>query len=444
MSPILNNANIYTVSHLNASVRQLLESEMGTLWLTGEISNFVAPASGHWYLSLKDSRSQVRCAMFKGNNRRVIFRPGNGQQVLAKVRVTMYEPRGDYQLVIESMSPAGDGLLQQQFEQLKSSLAQQGYFAQEHKKQLPLHAKKVGIITSATGAAVQDILTVLARRSPNLPVVIYPTLVQGAQAAPAIVNAINLANQRNEVDLLIVGRGGGSLEDLWCFNEAIVAHAIFHSQLPIISAVGHEIDVTIADFVADMRAPTPSAAAELVSQDQAHLQQQVTNLSNRLLKAVQSQLAKKQHQQRYLQQSLMAQHPQHKLQQQNQKIDELTLRLAQAVKQCITQQQLHLTQLGGRLQTQSPVHQLAAMQQTQTSLKTRLDAAMKRRLQQDKSQLQNLIQQLHTVSPLATLTRGYSITQDANQRVITSVIGLQSGGKLTTRFTDGEIHSTLD
>jgi exodeoxyribonuclease VII large subunit len=444
VSPILNNANIYTVSHLNASVRQLLESEMGTLWLTGEISNFVAPASGHWYLSLKDSRSQVRCAMFKGNNRRVTFRPGNGQQVLAKVRVTMYEPRGDYQLVIESMSPAGDGLLQQQFEQLKSSLDLQGYFAQEHKKPLPLHAKKIGIITSATGAAVQDILTVLARRSPNLPVVIYPTLVQGAQAAPAIVNAINLANQRNEVDLLIVGRGGGSLEDLWCFNEAIVAQAIFHSQLPIISAVGHEIDVTIADFVADMRAPTPSAAAELVSQDQAHLQQQITNLSNRLLKAIQSQLAKKQHQQRYLQQSLMAQHPQHKLQQQNQKIDELTLRLAQAVKQCITQQQLHLTQLSGRLQAQSPVHQLAAMQQAQTSLKTRLNAAMQRRLQQDKNQLQNLIQQLNTVSPLATLTRGYSITQDANQRVITSVTGLQSGDKLTTRFTDGEIHSTID
>jgi exodeoxyribonuclease VII large subunit len=444
VSPILNNANIYTVSHLNASVRQLLESEMGTLWLTGEISNFVAPASGHWYLSLKDSRSQVRCAMFKGNNRRVTFRPGNGQQVLAKVRVTMYEPRGDYQLVIESMSPAGDGLLQQQFEQLKSSLDLQGYFAQEHKKPLPLHAKKIGIITSATGAAVHDILTVLARRSPNLPVVIYPTLVQGAQAAPAIVNAINLANQRNEVDLLIVGRGGGSLEDLWCFNEEMVAQAIFHSQLPIISAVGHEIDVTIADFVADMRAPTPSAAAELVSQDQTHLQQQITNLSNRLLKAIQSQLAKKQHQQRYLQQSLMAQHPQHKLQQQSQKIDELTLRLAQAVKQCINQQQLHLTQLSGRLQAQSPVHQLAAMQQAQTSLKTRLDAAMQRRLQQDKNQLKNLIQQLHTVSPLATLTRGYSITQDANQKVITSVTGLRTGNKLTTRFTDGEIHSTID
>ncbi|QUM82097.1 exodeoxyribonuclease VII large subunit [Moritella sp. 36] len=440
----MNNTNIYTVTHLNASVRQLLESEMGTLWLTGEISNFVAPASGHWYLSLKDSRSQVRCAMFKGNNRRVTFRPANGQQVLAKVRVTMYEPRGEYQLVIESLSPAGDGLLQQQYEQLKASLDAQGYFAQAHKKALPLHAKRIGIVTSATGAAVHDILTVLERRSPNLPVIIYPTLVQGAQAAPAIVNAINIANQRNEVDLLIVGRGGGSLEDLWCFNEASVAQAIFNSQLPIISAVGHEIDVTIADFVADMRAPTPSAAAELVSQDQAHLQHQVSNLSRRLNKAIQTQLAKKQHQQRYLQQALMNQHPQRKLQQQSQKLDELSLRLNQAVNRHIGKQNLHLTQLTGRLQSHSPVHKLTAMQQQQANLQTRLHSAMQRRLQQEQNHLQNLVQQLQTVSPLATLTRGYSITQNDKHQVITSVAKLKSGDKLVTRFTDGEIRSTID
>ena len=440
----MNNANIYTVSHLNASVRQLLESEMGTLWLTGEISNFVAPASGHWYLSLKDSRSQVRCAMFKGNNNRVTFRPGNGQQVLAKVRVTMYEPRGDYQLVIESLSPAGDGLLQQQYEQLKTALASQGYFAQEHKQALPRHAKKIGIVTSATGAAVQDILTVLARRSPNLPVIIYPTLVQGVQAAPAIVNAINLANQRNEVDLLIVGRGGGSLEDLWCFNEAIVAEAIFHSRLPIISAVGHEIDITIADFVADMRAPTPSAAAEMVSQDQSHLQQQIDTLTGRLKQAMLAQLGQKSHQQRYLQQSLMSQHPQHKLQQQNQKLDELSLRLSQTMYSAISRQQLHLSQLSGRLQARSPVHKLMAMQQTQVNLDNQLQAVMQRYLQNQQAQLKNLGQQLHTISPLATLTRGYSITQDNQGQVITSIAKLKSGDKLTTRFTDGQVQSTID
>lgn len=440
----MNDANVYTVSHLNASVRQLLEAKMGIVWLTGEISNFVAPASGHWYLSLKDNRSQVRCAMFKGNNRRVTFKPANGQQVLAKVRVTMYEPRGDYQLVVESLMPAGDGLLQQQFEQLKIALSQQGYFAQENKKSLPVHPKKIGVVTSATGAAVQDILTVLERRNPNLPVIIYPTLVQGAQAAASIVEAINLANFRDEVDLLIVGRGGGSLEDLWCFNEEIVAHAIFNSELPIISAVGHEIDVTIADFVADMRAPTPSAAAELVSQDQSHLQQQIDNLSRRLQQAMQNQLTKRKHKQSYLQQALMAQHPQNKLQQQSQKLDELSLRLGQAIRKNIQQQRFHVAQLDGRLQAKSPVHKLSAMQQQQQNLEQRLRSAMQRRMQQEQDKLANLAQQLQTVSPLATLSRGYSITQDENEKVITSIEQVKSGMQITTRVSDGVIHSTVD
>lgn len=439
----MNDANVYTVSHLNASVRQLLEAKMGVIWLTGEISNFVAPASGHWYLSLKDNRSQVRCAMFKGNNRRVTFQPVNGQQVLAKVRVTMYEPRGDYQLVVESLMPAGDGLLQQQFEQLKVSLSQQGYFAQDNKKNLPVHPKKIGVVTSSTGAAVQDILTVLERRNPNLPVIIYPTLVQGTQAAASIVAAINLANQRDEVDLLIVGRGGGSLEDLWCFNEESVAHAIFNSDLPIISAVGHEIDVTIADFVADMRAPTPSAAAELVSQDQSHLQQQIDNFSRRLRQAMQIQLTKYQHKHGYLQQALMAQHPQNKLQQQNQKLDELSLRLAQAIRKNIQQQRFNVTQLDGRLQAKSPMHKLTAMQQQQQNLDQRLRSAMQRRMQQQQDKLANLAQQLQTVSPLATLSRGYSITQSENELVITSVEHVKPGMQITTRVSDGTINSTV-
>lgn len=439
----MNDANVYTVSHLNASVKLLLESKMGIIWLTGEISNFVAPASGHWYLSLKDNRSQVRCAMFKGNNRRVTFKPANGQQILAKVRVTMYEPRGDYQLIVESLMPAGDGLLQQQFEELKLTLSRQGYFAQENKKSLPAHPKKIGIVTSSTGAAVQDILTVLERRNPNLPVVIYPSLVQGAQAAGSIVDAINLANQRNEVDLLIVGRGGGSLEDLWCFNEEAVAHAIFNSQLPIISAVGHEIDVTIADFVADMRAPTPSAAAELVSQDQSHLQQQLDNLSRRLQQSLQNKIAKEKHQLRYLQQGLMAQHPQNKLQQQSQRLDELSLRLGQSIRKNIQQQRFSLTQLNARLQAKSPAYKLSMMQQQQQNLEQRLRTAMIRRMQQEQDKLGNLAQQLQTVSPLATLSRGYSITQDEKGKVITSKEQVSPGMKLTTTLSDGEINSVV-
>ncbi len=262
----LTNQNIFTVSRLNSEVRLLLENEMGIVWLIGEISNFSAPVSGHWYLTLKDSRAQVKCAMFRGNNRRVNFKPQNGNQVLVKARLSLYEPRGDYQLIIESMQPEGDGRLQQQFEELKMKLAGEGLFAQTAKKPLPEHPKRVGIITSKTGAALFDILDVLKRRDPSLPVVIYPTMVQGEEASIQIAQAIGCANSRNECDVLIVGRGGGSLEDLWCFNNEIVARTIAASQIPIISAVGHEVDVTIADFVADMRAPTPSAAAELVSE----------------------------------------------------------------------------------------------------------------------------------------------------------------------------------
>ncbi len=264
MSSSLANRNIYTVSRLNSEVRLLLENEMGIVWLVGEISNFSAPVSGHWYLTLKDSQAQVKCAMFKGNNRLVNFKPQNGQQVLVKARLSLYEPRGDYQIILESMQPEGDGRLQQQFEQLKMQLAAEGLFAQTRKKPLPENPRCVGIITSRTGAALHDILHVLKRRDPNLPVVIYPTLVQGEEAAIQIAQAIGRANTRAECDVLIVGRGGGSLEDLWCFNHEIVARTIAASEIPIISAVGHEIDVTIADFVADVRAPTPSAAASAV------------------------------------------------------------------------------------------------------------------------------------------------------------------------------------
>lgn len=274
--------SIFTVSRLNQTVRQLLEMEMGQIWLSAEISNLSQPASGHWYFTLKDDRAQVRCAMFRNSNRRVTFRPQNGQQVLVRASITLYEPRGDYQLIAESMQPAGDGLLQQQFEQLKQRLSAEGLFDQQFKQPLPAPAKRVGVITSASGAALHDILQVLQRRDPSLPIVIYPTSVQGAEAPMQIVRAIETANRRDECDVLIVGRGGGSLEDLWSFNDERVARAIFASRIPIVSAVGHETDVTIADFVADLRAPTPSAAAELVSRNQLELLRQLQSQQQRL------------------------------------------------------------------------------------------------------------------------------------------------------------------
>lgn len=276
---------IFTVSRLNQTVRLLLEHEMGQVWISGEISNFTQPASGHWYFTLKDDNAQVRCAMFRNSNRRVTFRPQHGQQVLVRANITLYEPRGDYQIIVESMQPAGEGLLQQKYEQLKAKLQAEGLFDQQLKKTLPSPAHCVGVITSKTGAALHDILHVLKRRDPSLPVIIYPTAVQGDDAPGQIVRAIELANLRNECDVLIVGRGGGSLEDLWSFNDERVARGIFASRIPVVSAVGHETDVTIADFVADLRAPTPSAAAEVVSRNQQELLRQVQSAQQQIGRA---------------------------------------------------------------------------------------------------------------------------------------------------------------
>ena len=284
---------IFTVSRLNQTVRLLLEHEMGQVWISGEISNFTQPASGHWYFTLKDDTAQVRCAMFRNSNRRVTFHPQHGQQVLVRANITLYEPRGDYQIIVESMQPAGEGLLQQKYEQLKAKLQAEGLFDLQYKKSLPSPAHCVGVITSKTGAALHDILHVLKRRDPSLPVIIYPTAVQGDDAPGQIVRAIELANKRNECDVLIVGRGGGSLEDLWSFNDERVARAIFASRIPIVSAVGHETDVTIADFVADLRAPTPSAAAEVVSRNQQELLRQVQSARQRLEMAMDFQKAER-------------------------------------------------------------------------------------------------------------------------------------------------------
>ncbi|EEZ87007.1 exodeoxyribonuclease VII large subunit [Vibrio harveyi 1DA3] len=352
------NQNIFTVSRLNAEVRLLLENEMGIVWLVGEISNFSAPVSGHWYLTLKDSRAQVKCAMFRGNNRRVTFKPANGNQVLVKARLSLYEPRGDYQLIIESMQPEGDGRLQQEFEALKMKLAAEGLFAQTNKQPLPEHPRRVGVITSKTGAALYDILDVLKRRDPSLPVVVYPTMVQGEEAAIQIAQAIGRANSRDECDVLIVGRGGGSLEDLWCFNNEILARTIAASQIPIISAVGHEVDVTIADFVADMRAPTPSAAAELVSRDNSHKDQALVTRQHKLTSAMRYYLAQQKQQSAQLMHRLERQHPSYQLQRQTQQLDELEMRLQRAMQRFITTRQQAVERKHHRLQLNSPVKRL--------------------------------------------------------------------------------------
>ena len=435
--------NIYSVSQLNQSVRLMLENQLGAVWLTGEISNFSQPVSGHWYLSLKDENAQVRCAMFRMKNLRVSFRPTNGMQVLVRANVSLYEPRGDYQLIIESMHLAGEGLLMQQFEALKLKLAAEGLFAQHLKKNLPHFSKAVGIITSKTGAALQDILHILQRRDPSLKIIIYPTAVQGKDAATDIAQMIELANQRQEVDVLIVGRGGGSLEDLWCFNEEIVARAIFHSHLPVISAVGHETDVTIADFVADVRAPTPSAAAELVSRNQTELLQQLQYRRQRLEIALDRLFAEKQQKLKHLSLRLHNQHPQTQLRIQQQLITQLNHRLQQSLRHRWQKKAENLTALSIRLYKNPLPLRLQQYEQQLAQLKVRLNSHMNLTLSLQQKQLAHLCGKLDSLSPLKVLARGYSITQNQQNFTIRSMKDVNVGEQIKTRLPDGDIISQV-
>lgn len=429
------NPEIYTVSRLNAEVRLTLELQFRQLWLCGEISNFVAASSGHWYFSLKDAAAQVKVAMFKQANRNAAFVPRNGQQVLIRARISVYEPRGEYQLLVDFIEPAGDGLLRQQYEMLKAKLSSEGLLAPERKKPLPAQVRRIGVITSPTGAAVRDILTVLARRAPALEVIIYPALVQGAQAAQDLQVALSHAIRRNEVDVLIIGRGGGSLEDLYCFNDEQLARQIAFCPLPIVSAVGHEIDFTIADFVADVRAATPSAAAELVSPDQQHQLAQLIQLQQRLQRGVRQQLG--QQAQSFLQQhsKLQLLHPKRRLEQQQQRLDELQLRLHRAAQLQSERKRRQLEQQQQALLQQVPG--TAELLQHGKMLSERLQRAMQQQLALCTQQWQQHSALLHQVSPLATLNRGYSLSYNADNTLVKSVQQLRTGDVLTVRFADG-------
>ncbi|KID55201.1 exodeoxyribonuclease VII large subunit [Pseudoalteromonas luteoviolacea] len=436
------NNKVYTVSRLNREIRSLLEQGFASLELTGEISNFVAPASGHWYFSLKDEKAQIKAAMWRGNNRYCKYRPENGAQVQVKARVSVYEPRGDYQLIVEQMAPAGEGLLKQQFEALQMQLAAEGLFNSFHKKPLPQQINRIGVVTSATGAAIKDILSVLKRRAPQLEITIYPSLVQGNEAAAQIAEKIALADKRNEVDVLIVGRGGGSLEDLWCFNEEVVARAIFACTLPVISAVGHEIDTTISDYVADLRAPTPSAAAELVSPDSSELISYVKDRKQRLAMALKRTLYDEQQHVVRLQQRLSLQHPQNQLMQQVQRVDELQQRLLRALQYQQQKQHHKVNVLEHALLKFHPEKRLSNAKAKLDRLTSTLHNTMAQHSARQQNQLALLAARLDSVSPLAVLSRGYSITQK-NNHVVTSITDVQVGDTLVTQLADGQLHTQI-
>jgi len=439
--------HILQVSELTKKVKFMLESELNTVWLCGEISNFIAASSGHWYLSLKDNKSQVKCAMFKGNNRRVRFSeqqlPRNGQQVLVRAKVSLYEPRGDFQLILEMMEDAGEGLLRQQYEQLKNKLNAQGLFAQQFKQPIPKHINCVGIITSPTGAAVKDILSVLKRRNPSITAIIYPAMVQGQQAKFDIENAIDIANQREECDVLIVGRGGGSLEDLWSFNEEEVVNAIFHSRIPVISAVGHEVDTTLADYVADLRAPTPSAAAELVSLEVNEYADKLLSLTKRMRQNIQHRFNSDTQRVLTLNHRLSQVHPEQRLQIHQQKADELNMRLAKAIKLKMMMVKSLPQQLAERLVHLSPLANIKKQQTSLLQLHSRLEYNTQRVLQSKQKQFVHKIEQLQLVSPLATIARGYSISRDQHGNIIKSSKEVSINDEVSIQLSDGIIEATV-
>lgn len=434
---------IFTVSRLNQTVRQLLEMEMGQIWLSAEISNLSQPSSGHWYFTLKDDRAQVRCAMFRTANRKTTFQPQNGQQVLVRATITLYEPRGDYQIIAESMQPAGDGLLQQRFEQLKQRLSDEGLFDQQRKRPLPSPAACIGVITSKSGAALHDILQILRRRDPSLPVIIYPTAVQGTDAIMQIVKAIELANQRNECDVLIVGRGGGSLEDLWCFNEELVIRAIFNSKIPIVSAVGHETDVTIADFVADLRAPTPSAAAEMVSRNQVELVRRLQTQQQRLEMAMDYYLSRQHQIINRLDSRLQQQHPQLRLSRQQTALLKLHNRLEDGIQTQLRLKSRQSERLQQRLIQTQPQARVHRYQQLLQQRQYQLQQALERQMNAAKQRFSISYSQLEAVSPLATLARGYSVTSAPDGSALKKTKQIKVGDVLKTRLSDGWVESSV-
>ena len=433
---------VHSVTTLNRLARNILTSEIGLVWLSAEISNFTRASSGHWYFTLKDNKAQVRAAMFRSANRVVRNPPREGDKVLVRASVGIYEPRGDYQLVVESMEPEGEGQLKLAFEQLKYKLQAEGLFDPSNKQALPSHVKRIGVITSAHGAALHDVLSVLKRRSPATEVIVYPSMVQGEQAAAQLARNIWLANQRQEVDVILLTRGGGSLEDLWCFNNESLAREIARSALPLVSAVGHEVDVTIADFVADLRAPTPSAAAELLSMDQREIQAQVRQLQQQLTRSFHTTLQRRAHQLAVLSQRLKSRHPEVMLQQQGQRVDQLTQKMTSLINQQLSRGQTASQWLESRLARQHPAIQLDKIKTQQVYLDQRMKKAMQQRLETHKQKLATLAHLLQSVSPLATMARGYSATLKADQ-AITSITAVKEQDEIISRVSDGEIVSVV-
>lgn len=439
------DVHVFTVSELNRTVRDVLEGALGAIWIEGELSNLARPASGHMYFSLKDADAQVRCAMFRNRNRLLEFEPEAGMLVRARARVGLYEARGEYQLVVEHLEPSGAGALARAFEALKSRLAAEGLFDAGRKRPLPRMPGRIGIVTSPSGAAVRDVLHVLARRFAAIPTIVYPVPVQGERAAPEIARMLGVAGARGECDVLLLVRGGGSLEDLWPFNEEIVARAIRACPIPVVSGVGHEIDVTIADFAADHRAPTPSAAAEQATPDAATLQRGIDALARRLLAAGRGILRRGAERRHTLARRLRHQHPERRLQQLQQRRDELTLRLQRAGRRALLQHDQRLAAVRARLQRAAPGARIARLHDRLDDSRRRLHAATAADLRARGARVDSLGRALDAVSPLATLGRGYALVRRGDDgRPVTRADTVATGDPLAIRLAHGSIGARVE
>jgi len=436
---------IYSVSQLNTEVGQLLEQAFPYIWVEGEISNLARPQSGHIYFTLKDSAAQVRCALFRNRALRLRFTPENGDQVRLRARIGLYAPRGEYQLIAEHMEPAGAGDLQRAFEALKAKLGAEGLFAVEHKKPLPGLVKRLGVITSPTGAAIRDVLSVLKRRFPAMSVLIYPVRVQGEGAAAEIARTIELADARDEVDALVLTRGGGSLEDLWAFNEEVVARAIFAARLPIISAIGHEVDVAISDLVADERAATPSAAAERLSPDAIALAEQLQARASRLKEGLQRGLSLRRTRIRELKQRLQSQHPGRLLQERAQRLDELEQRMKHAVQNRLTDRRSSLAHLNRQLMSLRPEKRISILEAARIDLTRRLSTQVRAHLARHQARLNETSRALDAVSPLATLHRGYAIVRRPETgEILRETASINTGEQIEARLDRGVLIARVE
>jgi len=425
---IFSEKTILTVSRLTALLRGVLEENFEQLWVQGEVSNLSYPSSGHCYFTLKDAGAQLRCVMFKSAVKNLKFRLTDGMALIARGRISVYDQRGEYQLICEYMEPAGIGALQTAFVQLKEKLAHEGLFAETHKISLPRFPRKIGVITSPTGAAIHDILNVLKRRFASLEVLLYPVRVQGEGAALEIARAIDEMNRLAETDLIIVGRGGGSLEDLWAFNEEVVARAVYRSKIPIISAVGHETDWTICDFVADLRAPTPSAAAELVIASSEELRNQIEALSHRLRRSVENLLAALDGRLAGLRRSLHD--PRMMLGHLAQRLDDLTGRLESGLSTAVNRRRDRFERLRDALQHNDPKRRIDALRQRITLLSERAERLLAQRLETIRQEFGDNAARLEVLSPLKTLARGYAIATHGSTGVVVTDAGSLATGEL--------------